>query len=62
VSSAMTTEPDQIRTEIDAVLAELPSIDPDNADLSGVDIDAMGRRLEEAHELLVHALESVEKG
>jgi len=58
----MTTEPDQIRTEIDAVLAELPSIDPDNADLSGVDIDAMGRRLEEAHELLVHALESVEKG
>ncbi|WP_170313120.1 hypothetical protein [Mycolicibacterium anyangense] len=55
----MNTDPDQIRTEVDAVLAELPSIEGDAADL---DIDEVGRRLEDAHQILVRALESVEKG
>lgn len=58
----MSTDPEQIRTDIDAVLAQLPSVDPDGADVTGVDIDAVGRQLEEAHQILVNALESVEKG
>jgi hypothetical protein len=58
----MSTDPAQIRTEIDAVLAQLPSVDPDSADSASVDIDAVGRQLEEAHQILVNALESVEKG
>lgn len=58
----MNTDPEQIRTQIDAVLAELPSVDPDHPEVGGVDIDAVGRRLEEAHQILVDALESVEKG
>jgi hypothetical protein len=58
----MSTDPEQIRTEIDTVLAQLPSVDPGNADATGVDIDAVGRQLEEAHQILVNALESVEKG
>ena len=53
----MSTDPEQIRTDIDAVLAQLPSVD-----VTGVDIDAVGRQLEEAHQILVNALESVEKG
>lgn len=57
----MTTDPAQIRAEVDAVLSELPDLDPETADLSGSDIDAVGHRLEEAHQLLVRALESVEK-
>ena len=57
----MNTDPDQIRADIDAVLAQLPSVDP-AADVTGVDIDAVGRQLEEAHQILVNALESVEKG
>ncbi len=58
----MTTDPEQIRADIDAVLAQLPGIDPESADVTGVDIDAVGRQLEEAHQILVNALESVEKG
>ena len=53
---------EEIRAEVDAVLAEVPSIDADRADLDGVDIDEVGRRLEDAHQILVRALESVEKG
>jgi hypothetical protein len=56
----MNTDPEQIRADIDAVLAQLPNVDPDDA--TGVDIDAVGRQLEEAHQILVNALESVEKG
>jgi hypothetical protein len=59
----MNTDPQQIRAQVDAVLAELPQIDPEIADnIEAVDIDAVGRRLEEAHQILVDALESVEKG
>jgi hypothetical protein len=56
----MSTEPDQIRAQIAALLADVPAVE--GADLSDADIDDIAARLEEAHELLVHALESIEKG
>ncbi len=56
----MSTEPDEIRARIAALLAELPDLDV--ADAADLDIDGIATRLEEAHDLLVHALESVEKG
>jgi hypothetical protein len=58
----MTTDPDQIRAQIVALLGELPDPAVDGADLSDADIDAVAARLEEAHDLLVQALESVEMG
>jgi hypothetical protein len=57
VNVDMTTDPDQIRAQITALLAVLP--DADSAD---VEIEDVAARLEEAHDLLVQALESVEKG
>jgi hypothetical protein len=68
----MTTDPDQIRTHIAALLADLP--DPaaaldaggvritDGSELAGADIEMVAARLEEAHDVLKRALESVEKG
>ena len=69
----MNTDPHAIRARVDALLADLPRIDPGNdaapgdvdGDITGDttgDIEAVGRRLEEAHQILVDALESVEKG
>ncbi|MGH3562570.1 MAG: hypothetical protein ACRDTN_12415 [Mycobacterium sp.] len=65
----MTTEPhlkpDQIRARIEALLAELPGVPAPHelAELPAqADIDELARRLEEAHDVLVHALESVERG
>ena len=59
----MNTDPQQIRDRVDAVLADLPPVDPEASEDSDVTaIDAVGRRLEEAHRILVDALESVEKG
>jgi hypothetical protein len=46
------------------VLADLPLLDLDFQAATAIevaDIDAVGRRLEEAHQILVDALESVEK-
>ncbi|UQX12538.1 hypothetical protein [Candidatus Mycobacterium methanotrophicum] len=58
----MTTNPDQIRAQIDAVLAELPDL----ADVENVpaeaDLEEVARRLSVAHDMLVQALESTEKG
>ncbi|MFB1299558.1 hypothetical protein ACAG24_029050 [Mycobacterium sp. pW049] len=51
----MSNEADQIRAQVVELLGE-PS------DLSASDLDAVAARLEEAHDLLVRALESVEKG
>lgn len=62
MNTDMSTDPDQIRGQIAALLAELPDVSDDDADLAAADIDNVAARLEEAHELLVHALESVEKG
>jgi hypothetical protein len=58
----MSAEPEQILAEINALLAELPDTAADSADLTDVDLDAIAARLEEAHEVLVRALEAVEKG
>ncbi|WP_197420425.1 hypothetical protein [Mycobacterium sp. NAZ190054] len=51
----MTNDPDQIRARVAELLGE-PS------DVSGDDLDSVAARLEEAHDVLVRALESVEKG
>ena len=72
MNADMNIDPQQIRDRVDALLADLPDIDPDvvvavsgvaegeHADL--VQIEQVGRRLDEAHQVLVDALESVEKG
>jgi hypothetical protein len=62
VTTAMTSDPDQIRAHIDSLLAELPDTSVEGSGLGGRDIDEVARRLEEAHDVLVQALESVEKG
>ncbi|MGU3497201.1 hypothetical protein [Mycobacterium sp. C31M] len=54
----MSTDPEQIRAGIAALLAELPDVE--SGGLADTDIDAVAARLEEAHDLLVRALESVE--
>ncbi|MCV7284020.1 MULTISPECIES: hypothetical protein [Mycolicibacterium] len=58
----MTTDPDQLRAEVAEVLADLPDTSADGYQLGDGDIDLMVSRLEQAHEVLVHALESVDKG
>ncbi len=55
----MTTDPDQIRTQVAALLAELPELTPESQDDST--IDDVAQRLAQAHDVLVAALESVEK-
>ena len=55
-------DPDQIRSHIDAVLAELPDpANPENLP-SEANLEEIARRLSEAHDMLVQALESAEKG
>jgi hypothetical protein len=54
----MSTEPEQIRAEIESLLAELPDIAAADPDL---DIDTVAARLEAAHDVLVRALESLER-
>ena len=58
----MSIDPDQIRAQVAALLADLPDPAAEGAELSDAEIDVVAARLEEAHELLVRALESVEKG
>lgn len=55
MNTDMTNDPDEIRSQVAELLGE--HTEPGESDL-----DAVAARLEEAHELLVHALESVEKG
>jgi hypothetical protein len=58
----MNTDPDQIRARIDAILAELA----DHGDAENLpaeaDLEEMARQLSEAHDMLVQALESAERG
>lgn len=57
----MTIDPDQIRSEIEALLAQLP----DAAAAEGpslAELEDIARRLSEAHDVLLAALESAEKG
>jgi hypothetical protein len=64
----MTIDPDEIRAEINALLAALPDVadiesgesGPDNTP-SLADLEEMARRLSEAHDVLLRALESAEK-
>jgi hypothetical protein len=61
----MSTDPDQIRAQIAELLADVPDPAAEGSNLANLadsDIDAIAARLEEAHDLLVRALESVEKG
>lgn len=61
----MSTDPDQIRAQIAELLADVPDPAQEGSsldELSESDIDTIAARLEEAHDLLVRALESVEKG
>jgi hypothetical protein len=64
----MTIDPEQIRAEIDALVAQLPRPgDPKNTDSpedgpSLVELEEIARRLSEAHDVLLGALESAEKG
>jgi hypothetical protein len=57
VNGDMTTDPQQIRGELTTLLAGLP--DPDAPE---ADIEEIAGRLEEAHEVLVQALQAVERG
>ncbi|WP_156664881.1 hypothetical protein [Mycobacterium sp. 852002-51057_SCH5723018] len=57
----MTIDPDQIRAEIDALVAKLPEPDAEH-DLSLAELEEIARRLSEAHDVLLQALESAEKG
>lgn len=54
----MSTDPEQIRSDIDELLAGLPDVSA--LEMDPADIEAVAVRLERAHDLLVRALESVE--
>lgn len=55
-------EPDRIRAKVEALLAELPG-EAELAELADhADLDEFAQRMEAAHDVLVRALESVEKG
>jgi len=61
----MSTDPDQIRAQVAELLADVPDPAQEGSNfdqLAESDIDAIAARLEAAHDVLVRALESVEKG
>lgn len=58
----MSTDPEQIRARIAELLADLPDPAQEGVDLTDADVELLAARLEEAHDVLVQALESVEKG
>lgn len=58
----MTTDPDQLRARVAEVLADLPDLSVDGSELVDTDIDLLAAKLEQAHDLLVQALETVDKG
>lgn len=57
----MTIDPDQIRAEIDALVAQLPEPEAEH-NLSLAELEEIARRLSEAHDVLLRALESAERG
>ena len=58
----MNIDPDQLRAEIDALVAQLPdAADPERQPSLG-ELEEIARRLSEAHDVLLRALESAEKG
>ncbi|WAC89302.1 hypothetical protein [Mycobacterium sp. Aquia_213] len=61
----MNIDPAQIRADIDNLLAQLPDLaDPENRENapSLAELEDIARRLSEAHDVLLAALESAEKG
>ena len=61
----MNIDPDQIRAEINALVAQLPEAgDPETPDHepSLAELEEVARRLSEAHDVLLQALETAEKG
>ena len=62
----MNIDPDSLRAEINALMAQLPDPgdpdDPAGASLSLDELEEIARRLSEAHDVLLRALESAEKG
>ena len=58
----MNIDPDQIRAEIEALVAQLPADGDAEHALSLAELEEIARRLSEAHEVLLQALESAEKG
>ncbi len=59
----MMIDPADIRSQIDGLLAGLPGTAADGENqLVDSDIDEIAGRLSEAHDVLVRALESAEKG
>ena len=58
----MDIDPDQLRAEIDSLVARLPDAADTEHDLSLAELEEIARRLSEAHDVLLRALESAEKG
>ncbi|WP_166583805.1 MULTISPECIES: hypothetical protein [unclassified Mycolicibacterium] len=56
----MSTDPDQIRGDIAVLLSHLPDLSGEGGETP--DLEAVAAGLDHAHNLLVRALESVEKG
>jgi len=58
----MTIDPEEIRAEIESLVAQLPeTVDGENGPSLG-ELEDIARRLSEAHDVLLAALESAEKG
>ena len=62
MNTDMSTDPERIRAQVAALLADLPDPAVDGVELDDAEIDVIAARLEEAHEILMRALESVERG
>jgi hypothetical protein len=65
VNNEMSTDPDQIRAQIAELLADVPDPAQEGSNLDELaesEIATIAARLEEAHDLLLRALESVERG
>ena len=58
----MTTDPEEIRDSVAELLAGLPEITDESTKVTDFDLDVVAARLEEAHGVLVRALESVDRG
>jgi hypothetical protein len=64
----MNIDPEQIRAEIDALLAQLPdpwdelNLENGPRELRLAELEEIARRLSEAHDVLLQALGSAERG
>src|SRR6516164_6492385 len=56
----MNIDPEQLRAEIDALVAQLPDTADAEHDLSLAELEEIARRLSEAHDVLLQALEFAE--